>query len=252
MTIQEMHIAFKVELDRSDSLSYPDFLPEEIDYWLNKAILSFVEQAYNPATADLKAFELSQADNDNLRTIKEDAVLSPTTYSASTNTFGFSLPSNYFLAVREEAEIIYWDCHSTATGLPFTLDIEGSRATIVPLSGSVKKICPITQTTENRFNTDKQNPYSMHRLKDEEAWPLRRFHKNLTLLTTDGTYGISTYYLTYLRKPVSVNFFTSVNSDLPERIHQTIVASGVLLAIESIGATNRYQTKSIDNLKNNV
>lgn len=40
MTRDELHIAFKIEMDKnSQSTAYggcPAFLPEEVDYWLNK------------------------------------------------------------------------------------------------------------------------------------------------------------------------------------------------------------------------
>ena len=44
MTVSDLHIAFKLELDQANSLNYPSFEPEEIDYWLNKAYLALVNQ----------------------------------------------------------------------------------------------------------------------------------------------------------------------------------------------------------------
>ena len=37
MTISEMHLAFKLELDKTSALELPSFEPEEIDFWLNAA-----------------------------------------------------------------------------------------------------------------------------------------------------------------------------------------------------------------------
>ena len=47
MTVAEMHIQFKVGLDKTDSLNYPNFEPEEIDLWLNKAQEKFIKSRYS-------------------------------------------------------------------------------------------------------------------------------------------------------------------------------------------------------------
>jgi hypothetical protein len=42
MTRDQLHIAFKIEMDKNSNNvafgSYPAFLPEEIDYWLNQGM----------------------------------------------------------------------------------------------------------------------------------------------------------------------------------------------------------------------
>jgi hypothetical protein len=47
MTKAQFHTAVKIELDKTSSLDLPAFEPEEIDYWLDQAILRFVEGKYN-------------------------------------------------------------------------------------------------------------------------------------------------------------------------------------------------------------
>ena len=46
MTISEMHNAIKMEIDKTSSLSIASFENEEIDYWLNQAIMTFINQRY--------------------------------------------------------------------------------------------------------------------------------------------------------------------------------------------------------------
>ena len=44
MTVQEMHIAFRLGLDKSNSSFVRYYLPNEIDYWLNYAVERIVKQ----------------------------------------------------------------------------------------------------------------------------------------------------------------------------------------------------------------
>lgn len=46
MTLEEMHTMFDVELDKLNGTSYPSFLPEEKDLWLNKAYLMLINQKF--------------------------------------------------------------------------------------------------------------------------------------------------------------------------------------------------------------
>ena len=61
-----MHIEFKLGLDKTDSLNYPNFEPEEIDLWLNRAQDRFVKTRYvhNNKT---ETFEETQKRTDDLR-----------------------------------------------------------------------------------------------------------------------------------------------------------------------------------------
>jgi hypothetical protein len=61
MTREELHTAFKVEIDKnSKSIAYggcPAFLDEEIDYWLNQATLTVVNTKFTGNNTLQQAFE---------------------------------------------------------------------------------------------------------------------------------------------------------------------------------------------------
>jgi len=57
MTVLDMHQAFKIEFDKLDSVNYPNILPEEIDYLLNKAQDRFVKQRYGKNNIKRESFE---------------------------------------------------------------------------------------------------------------------------------------------------------------------------------------------------
>lgn len=67
MTIRELQYQFKINLDRIDSLSNPDFNAAEIDWLLNEAQLIFVKQRMSMrSNAKQKGFEESQKRIDDL------------------------------------------------------------------------------------------------------------------------------------------------------------------------------------------
>ena len=46
MTSNEMHISFRVGVDKAESFDYPSFEEEEIDLFLNKAQDRFIKNRY--------------------------------------------------------------------------------------------------------------------------------------------------------------------------------------------------------------
>lgn len=79
MTLQEIHYDFKVKIDKVDSLSKKNFLPNEIDWIVNEAIKIFVKQRYGQNNSKQTGFESIQKRTDDLRTlqIKSPTALQP-------------------------------------------------------------------------------------------------------------------------------------------------------------------------------
>jgi hypothetical protein len=70
MTINEMHIAVNLGVQKIASFQVDTLLPEEIDHELNLAILRFVKQRYSQLSNRIgKGFEQSQKRVDDLRTL---------------------------------------------------------------------------------------------------------------------------------------------------------------------------------------
>ena len=63
MTRDQLHIAFKIEMDKNATNiafgSYPAFLPEEIDYWLNQGMYQEVSNKFTGLNALKQPFEKS-------------------------------------------------------------------------------------------------------------------------------------------------------------------------------------------------
>lgn len=68
MTVNEMHIAVNLGVQKIASFQVDNLLPEEIDHELNLAMMRFIKQRYNPMSNRMgKGFEQSQKRIDDLR-----------------------------------------------------------------------------------------------------------------------------------------------------------------------------------------
>jgi len=79
-------------LDKTDSLNYPSFLPEEKDFWLNMSQRQFVKTRYSGLNPRGKWVESEQKRIEDLREIIETGMLtSPTRGEFKENSFLFDL-----------------------------------------------------------------------------------------------------------------------------------------------------------------
>lgn len=70
MSIQEFHYAFKLSMDRIDTLSNIDFNPAEIDFFLNEAQTVFINQRFSGlSNMKYKGVEATQKRVDDLSTL---------------------------------------------------------------------------------------------------------------------------------------------------------------------------------------
>ncbi len=214
MTISEMHTALKLELDKSDSLNNLSFEPEELDYWLNKAIKRFVKTRYSGSNYKAESFEETQKRTDDLRTLVEVIIL-PTTedYPFIENSFYASIPADYYFALSEDCQIVFNPYHENylnaissgdlqegyyymvmiddithnaidySPGEIFLAENEFYTPTVEPGEDDDhpyvilldKKIQGVTQIDSDTYREHIENPYSEHRLHYGSAKPLRLF-----------------------------------------------------------------------------
>jgi hypothetical protein len=230
MTIAEMHIAVKLGLDKSSALELPSFEPEEIDFWLNKAILQFVDSRYSGYNNKKESVESNQRVTDDLvslikevpaQILSQGSVLydKPNSYVTLFQTWW----PDYYKRLSEEVMISYTNSITNTI---------------------VSKRQGITECTSDSYRAFIDNPYSEHRLYLGEAKPLRLFkgeQSNMVLeLITDGNYSITMYFLKYLKIPSVVSITTPTNCDLPLHTHHRIVDLTVSMLLENI-ESNRYQ-----------
>jgi len=227
MTLAEMHIEFKVGLDKTDSLNYPNFEPEEIDIWLNRAQDRFVKTRYvhNNKT---ETFEETQKRTDDLRTIVTEVTLIPSATQVPTKPNGilFDLPNGtlgpdiYWFAINEECEIRYEDCNGSW----------------------VDERTGVYATTHNDYDKMVDDPFN----KPNKDVVLRLMHGTWAELITDGSYTINRYFLRYVRQPIRLDIvtFPTMSCELAEHTHAEIVDMAVTLALENI-ASPRLQSHMI-------
>lgn len=112
MTVQEMHHAVEQGLQKVASNSFDTFLPEEIDFALNKMQERFIKQRFW-ALSDPKQQGLHGAQKrvDDLRILtvldSSDDVVTPDLYADHED---FDLPTDYMFLINGRVKILYDDC----------------------------------------------------------------------------------------------------------------------------------------------
>lgn len=216
MTISDMHNAFKLELDKIESLQYPSFTTNEVDYWLNRAIREFVKTRYSGINPKREGFEQSQKRIDDLRTLVREVTV-PCTITDAIKPNGYVLTDGFGNAQFSTAA--YW------------LSL-GEEVSITP-TGSTAIRQGVTEITYDEYTYELDNPYSTYRLHYGKAKPLRLFYNNTIEFISDGTYTVDNAYIRYIKSPVEV-VYSTVDCDLPENTHDEIVSLSVRLALENI------------------
>lgn len=239
MTKSEMHIAFKIELDKVESLQYPAFLSTEIDYFFDRAQEQFVKSRYSGNNPAGTSFEQNQKRLDDLRylvvedtllTVFDDDIVSPPytgpKVSEKANCYIADLTDvdeddPYMFLIGEECTISYYDRLTSST---------------------VNLIQPITECTANTYTAKVHDPLSPHRLHYNTASPLRLIKSDYVELITDGTYSVINYILRYIKEPISfVELETTDSPNFPVHVHSELVKLAVNIAIENIESP-RIQT----------
>lgn len=223
MTISEMHTAFRLELDKINSLQYPDFTTNEIDYWLNRAIREFVKTRYSGTNPKRDSFEQTQKRIDDLKTLVREVTV-PCTAVGAIKPNGFVLTNGFSNANFGSAT--YW------------LSLGEEVELVIPIIGAVRE--GVTEITSDEYTYELDNPYSTYRLHYNRAKPLRLFYNNTIEFITDSNYNVTNAYIRYIKAPVTV-VYSSTSCDLPDHTHDEIVSLSVRLALENIEQP-RYQS----------
>lgn len=213
MTAAEMHIAFKLGLDKVASFAYPNFLSQEVDFFLNQAQLRVIKQRYDGNNQKREAFEETQKRVDDLRTlVKVDSTL-PVLVTTPRRRYRYTLPNDYMFGIMYDGSI-------TKTGC-------------------AERDMYIKQVQHDDLINLLQDPFN----NPLDEWSLLVYENTYIYLYVDSTWTVSAFNLTYLKTPVSINgsVAPNVDSELPSQIHQEIVDEAVLIAIENI-ESSRIQT----------
>ena len=128
MTVNEMHIAVNLGVQKLASFQADVLLPEEVDYELNLAMMRFIKQRYNTSSnVKGKGFEQSQKRIDDLRALVSESTKSTFNVGTMPSSIGsyifnssFSgifvdrliLPNDYMFLISVRGEMNY-SCDSS-------------------------------------------------------------------------------------------------------------------------------------------
>ncbi len=214
MTTVEMHIEFKVFLDKIESLQYDEFLSEEIDLILNRSMDILVENLYKAKAFD-QLQELLQLDT-----------------SATLSTFYNVDP----FTIVDMGRKAYYYTPTFYTGSPIYLYPANARVyvtrTAFPVVAEPEyKTCDrISMEMVEKFVVDLYN-------KPVFKNPKSLFFNDKFIVLLDYYTSLNassdTLQHSYYRKPVRmVN--GSVNCELNDNLHRKIVDIAINLALEEI------------------
>lgn len=227
MTIEEMHQEFLVGVDKSNSLEYPDFLPEEIDIFINKSQDAIVKQRYSGNNPKRESVEETQKRMDDLRELIK-SVNTTVAYTvnplAKPNGRFVDLPTDYWFTLQDEITFNYTDCHDQ----------------------TVSTRVEVVTTTHDRWNKIKNDPFN----KPNEKRALKLYYSNDQVeIILGGSPVVSTdpitYHLRYLSRPVPVSYSNGTDCVLSDHLHREIVDYAVNLALENI-ESQRFKTQIVE------
>ena len=185
MTIQDMHYNFRVKLDRLDNEYYANITADEVDLILNEALMQFVTTRIRPSNPRRESFEETQKRQDDIKElISADTILTKSIIQTGVKPNGifFDLPSDYFYAIQEEAEIAYNNCNEN----PVT-----ERRGFVGIPHS-------------NYLYIKDNPFKIPTIDDN--FGVRLMSDNKIEALTFGNYDINFYYMRYVKMPRKMQF----------------------------------------------
>ena len=225
MTVQEMHYAVDQGLQKVASSVYDYFLPEEVDFWLNRAQERFIKQRLYKQTDPKKVgFEGNIKRMDDLRMLitvdYEDGVVP----SSNVDFVNFDLPIDYMFLVNARVQFHVNHCGEQ-------VDAAG------PLV-----IRDLRIVEQDKVYQHQQNPFGKTRA---EAPVATIFDDDVRVFQEKEKFILKTLRLDYLRVPVDITLSTSVDCELAEHTHHEIVDLTVKSIIEAIESP-RYQTTSIE------
>lgn len=230
----DLQEAFEIELNvLDDGLNKPKSMDTE--WWLNKGLEKFWKTRYSGLNPKSTSFEQDQKRIDDLRTLVSTLVYDKDQIIKMTDSkYSVALPDDYVILL-------------------------GDTSGIQPISDNEcwdkdefgEYIIKYDDSIESSIETiDKQlkNSLSEHKLKYCKARPLRLIQGDEIKLYTDGQYRISSYTLTYLRRPKHIDIHTNPFDeyvDMPEHTHSEIVKIAAQMYIEN-QANQRINTHNAE------
>lgn len=209
-----MHLQFKFEMDKLDSLNYPNFLETEIDLLLNQAQDRIVKQRYGKNNPKRESYEETQKRIEDLKNITLDAKIIPGIVSPSDGIDLFSrfciLPTDHWFIVQERADISYQNCHGAA----------------------IVDTVEVRPVQHSEFSKIIKDPFK----RPNNSKVLRLMEGGRVEIITSPNTTLTLYRLRYIKRPVRIDLTNLIDCELSEHIHQEIIDEAVKIALEGVEA----------------
>jgi hypothetical protein len=224
MTVQEMHYALDQGLQKVASSVYDYFLPEETDFWLNRAQERYIKQRLHPVMDPKKlGFSKNEKRLDDLRLVISVDYTDVVTPDVNAGWIDFDLPIDYMFLINARV--------SSYVGCGGTIDLTGT--------ASMRDVRVVSQ--DDLYHLQ-QNPFG----KTTPEFPLAIMYEDEVRVFQDKEkFILETLHLDYIRTPVLISLSSNVNCELAEHTHHEIVDLAVKSIIEAIESP-RYQSNSIE------
>ena len=222
MTRDQLHIAFKIALDKnSQSIAFggcPAFLPEEIDYWLNQGMYQEVSNKFTGLNTLKQPFEKSvKRIHDLEKLVQTDQIVS----LQKDSMYNRCSCDNYF-----KNKMFYVDC-------------------VFYFGGKQSNVILTDHITADKFKKTYNNlPYIETPVATIENDSLIIYFDPITMDADDYFADI-----TYVKEPTKVEHLNGSESEFPEYMWNEIVNRAVELALENIESrrvTTKQQLNQID------
>lgn len=220
MTERQFQINMERQLDSiipsyDKTIKYPS---DTLFHYLNKAKDEYTKQLF-------RIFQANQELSDNIRTLVKTQTYNAGNFRVSGKKWETDYPDDYVFALGENVYI----------------SIKDNKCNNLIVHES-----DVLEATIENISSQLNNSLSDHRLRYNQARPLRLYQDNAIILYTDGKYDINSYELTYLRKAKDLGKFedlTKEYTDLPENTHQDIVDLAVQLLVTNVAGSKSKETQ---------
>lgn len=225
MTVQEMHYAVDQGLQKVASSVYDYFLPEEVDFWLNRAQERYIKHRLSIVSDPKKlGFSKIQKRVDDLRQVITVDYTDTVTADSTVEYVDFDLPVGYMFLINARVEFHTNNCKD-AVDADDPLVIRDLRI-----------------VEQDKVYAQQENPFA----KSQKTAPSGFiFDDEVRVMQDSEKFILKTLYLDYVRTPVQINLSSSVDCELAEHTHQEIIDLAVKNILEAIESP-RYQTTTIE------
>lgn len=222
MTVQELHYAVDQGLQKVGSYAYDNFLPQEIDHWLNRAQERFIkDRAFSHSDMKQLGFVANQKRLDDIYQIITLDYTDDIAPTAGVEFQQFDLPVDYLYLVNLRATIRRENCKRA--------ELTSPRVTVPVRIVNNREVYFMQQDPFARSNG--QSPLAV--LSDND---IKVFQNSENFILE----GISA---DYIRTPQEIDLQLNQTSELADHTHHEIVDIAVKTILESIESP-RYQSSA--------